>query len=991
MNEYFSTGSMTIAGPPRQRALQYKKSSQQSTINFFSKGGTQQAWTEETAKLAAKEFEVPEGTRIAYIWPDFFDRDLLILEARYQRKYSVADRTEEKHLSGTGVCTPCPSPDCNSNENITIQQWTTSKGSVHSSLDSKGSIFLCIPQYKCCKCDKTFYLHTSQVWNEYPAELKKRYENIFFKNVAEGEGREILVTQELCQKLLKPTILFEEEEREFKEEHERTKRRAIEHYKDFVEKEKREHKGDIEVFAALWPTFNEERFTSDHNYPRQKKIKKMFVKLYYLIEEYLEQDMFSRCVGEVGRLDASYKFLKKTRDDPEAEEEIQALTVIWGKWNHILTFAFAENEGDLVYQRLMWYLRKRCERLGGIAEVNKVKCWYSDTCCSGITDVRSHWITKIWPNVPRAPLKDLLHWCMGITRATEGEGHTLHELNCKLVKESAVTYDEARWKLVAEEYIKHSKLNLTIEVAKCEVLKKPEWKAKLKNLVPDGMIIGKKVFEGYQTVEIEDNRLHDEALREGRGYKRYLKQPIQDVRIGSKQAMLNAKWHAERGCLTDPFDVDVMNVPIDPDNPLSAMLKIRGTSQGECNNRETANLVHKISHQTAELAHMKLMLRGHQWNLGIDERRKKLLNIEEPRTVEWYLHQYLVGYSDTYNRMKFPPPYNKNTDWEPIGIHYGRCKDWLKIDAEIIALRATETRQSREPVSENLGDGNQSASIPNSDELPSNNEESNVAAEATINDVPLQQEQEIQQETPWNQAMGRRGDLYGPKEACYRSLGGRPTQPLPSNQFLPNTHVLTDTQRWHFWDIVERVEAVHRTSTAILTKEVANAWRSRHLRLFKTYDTGLGGLLRPSVVELILKQTGKKLFNKMILEGSVERSNDVEVDSLTPTAQDVALGVYRELIPTRQQAILKNYKHAAAQPKPPPAKKVKVAKKLTVYSNMNRVEVEKFTFDELRTICSGLPGVSYGACRKPQMVEKVVSFLEKQTQEYVRNFEHKPK
>ena len=75
-------------------------------------------------------------------------------------------------------------------------------------------------------------------------------------------------------------------------------------------------------------------------------------------------------------------------------------------------------------------------------------------------------------------------------------------------------------------------------------------------------------------------------------------------------------------------------------------------------------------------------------NLNKDKllRRKVMNNIEQPRTIHWYLlHEALLKHYhnlESYNKMIFPN-LEKGYDEPYIGIQYGRYLEWQNIQSEI--------------------------------------------------------------------------------------------------------------------------------------------------------------------------------------------------------------------------------------------------------------------------------------------------------------------
>ena len=93
----------------------------------------------------------------------------------------------------------------------------------------------------------------------------------------------------------------------------------------------------------------------------------------------------------------------------------------------ILFFGFAGSEKQLFWRRVMYILRRRCDRLGP-HYASKVRFGYSDLCCEGCQDRTDHWFIRAWPNVTHAPMKDIFHAFQMVTGAlsVRGPAHDLH-------------------------------------------------------------------------------------------------------------------------------------------------------------------------------------------------------------------------------------------------------------------------------------------------------------------------------------------------------------------------------------------------------------------------------------------------------------------------------------------------------------------------------------------------------------------------------------
>jgi hypothetical protein len=194
-------------------------------------------------------------------------------------------------------------------------------------------------------------------------------------------------------------------------------------------------------------------------------------------------------------------------------------------------------------------------------------------------------------------------------------------------------YDQAGKTAAARRFIKDKNANLALEIAEDEVMKKPRYKKTISNFVPCGEEVEQAIAGAYEAIKELDARRAHEASIQNKGYRKYLKKEIPDVQKGAEKAVANALFHVRRGCWSDPLPMEQMNIPVDPDDPESEKIRLRGTSGGESNNKVVNRLVENIGQQGPELAYMKFLLRAHRWNIDIDRRLSKVLKIEEPRSI----------------------------------------------------------------------------------------------------------------------------------------------------------------------------------------------------------------------------------------------------------------------------------------------------------------------------------------------------------------------
>ena len=82
ITHYFPQGHIHYASAPQIRATKYKPPNQ-TAMNWCAATGTftktteEAPWTEDTMRMAARDFEVPCGTEMILIMPEFFHRDVL--------------------------------------------------------------------------------------------------------------------------------------------------------------------------------------------------------------------------------------------------------------------------------------------------------------------------------------------------------------------------------------------------------------------------------------------------------------------------------------------------------------------------------------------------------------------------------------------------------------------------------------------------------------------------------------------------------------------------------------------------------------------------------------------------------------------------------------------------------------------------------------------------------------------------------------------------
>ena len=318
--------------------------------------------------------------------------------------------------------------------------------------------------------------------------------------------------------------------------------------------------------------------------------------------------------------------------------------------------------------------------------------------------------------------------------------------------------------------------------------------------------------------------------------------------------------------------MEQMNVPIDPNDPESVKVRLRGTSGGESNNKVINRLMRNIGRQGPKLGYMKFMLRAHRWNIDIDRRFKLVLSIKEPRTLEWYLHKALRSYCASHGRMVYPPEFtlsdefNVDKGWEPIGTYHGRYSRWQEVEEKVqIPMQVESESLSATDDPESTTTSTSAATSP--PPPPAQNSPPTAAAPSASSSSPPSSSPQPQ----WNTAHGRKGDTASPASSCYRRLGGHMPTATALNVYHPDNVPLSELQHETFWRIVIGWETVHRNrlgtrGTDRQAQEVADSWKHGHLQMIRQNINlaGYGGLIRAQHAKKLLLASGMPVLQSQM-------------------------------------------------------------------------------------------------------------------------------
>jgi hypothetical protein len=246
--------------------------------------------------LAAKEFEVPAGTQMLLVFPEIFDRDLLLKDPRFCFSYK-----DDKGNPRIGVKTPCPW--CLSNKHVTFTEKTGLKKGQHRTIaDFRAKIPIycfiascnspdCIGNPAKAKGDSTdkvsahtFHCYEPNVFANYPAALRKKYDKNLFTAAKDGSNGSMFVTEELCSEVLKDETNFAALTKLMDDAFERKVRHSVDAYLQFIKLQSPDD-------STEWLDFGIANFEKVFKPPSAATIKLIFVKSYQLIHPYLVQDL----------------------------------------------------------------------------------------------------------------------------------------------------------------------------------------------------------------------------------------------------------------------------------------------------------------------------------------------------------------------------------------------------------------------------------------------------------------------------------------------------------------------------------------------------------------------------------------------------------------------------------------------------------------------------------------------------------------------------
>ena len=136
-----------------------------------------------------------------------------------------------------------------------------------------------------------------------------------------------------------------------------------------------------------------------------------------------------------------------------------------------------------------------------------------------------------------------------------------------------------------------------------EMMKKASYRKKIRNKIPDRLLLEQNIVAAYESVEKEDEIACNQEDIDNCRYRRLLLNEIRGHCCGTKRELDFFITHVQKGCLEDPFDD--MHVALDPDDQYSDLYCYRGSSSLEITNKQVNKLVHEVSRMSADYCNKK--------------------------------------------------------------------------------------------------------------------------------------------------------------------------------------------------------------------------------------------------------------------------------------------------------------------------------------------------------------------------------------------------
>jgi len=844
-----------------------------------------------------KAFNLPQPCNILIICPEIFDRDALRREKKFQAN---------RGSSRGGVCgvKPC-CPFCKNNKEVGLKEFSGAKGdgSVRMVLKSDGSSWPLVTASWLCTSetcagpprkkrvtdssdqatDHAFSTLTDVCWEMYPQSIRDKYKE--YVGGLDIDASSTLASSELCHLIIAGSVVPSTIVKQMDTQYNNQARQLLKGYVAFIEREynlKDGPKGLMTDYFRIsgtnqsseiwndWPPLDLVDFKRYFKPPCEGTLNNLWKREYNLLKGYFRQDLLSRPAEKLIRYDGQYKVMMKTMDTEDCEASNKVLLIVFDLLGRILFWAFADEEDSKQWQRCLWFLVKRTMRLDPTGEkLKSVVAAYADVCCNDSSkDPTKHWITKLFPSMPRAPLKDAFHSQKKVTDSCN-QMNPLYDSFCKRLSKGMLGYDATSLALGVDAFRKENSVQLPTEAVIQLMLRKAAYKKALINYIKPPMEVELAARELHEEFREEEKKKAAVALIEGCKYVKLFTPAVEGIKRGSEREIENFIFHANNHCYEDPFPPEAMFVNDQAHPPtkgkchLMPLYCLRGTGPCESTNSFINRLAAEVKSMKAETAHARVDVFVTKFNLQKDLKFEHVTK-QKARSIGWFIDKVIQSTGRRFfaecpfNDIDFPPPLTAGYD-EPIGREFSTYSDWEKVQGEIEAgLAGTTIPCSTQQ--ENAGESDAAVL------------EECAAEEDHHNQDQFPQTQELMTDLQASAAKAPAA-LFKKADFGYGTNWGRHLGGI-SRFTLANVQITTELEGEPLETFLTMISNALSTygsgvAEAVLVQKIEMAWREYHVRLLPSNHFGLGGLLnKRSIVQELRKWGNFVVQNKMHVYGA---------------------------------------------------------------------------------------------------------------------------
>ena len=304
-----------------------------------------------------------------------------------------------------------------------------------------------------------------------------------------------------------------------------------------------------------------------------------------------------------------------------------------GEHHDIIAYYSCDSESEEQLKPAFMALRARLERLG---KLHYLQFWVTDRCCEGGNPLE-HWITKIFPGITRAPLKDRFHLVKAVLQTlNEGFPQLKSDIGQELIA-ALIEFPEAEMAPVVRHL--RSKGKARSDTQARSIAKKTH----RKNL----RFKAHPALLQHQRWKACRLRWTAHAEEKWNAKERCVIRKQSDYTTGTLEAMEDAEVHLLKGCAQQPFVDDyklnflhikvrpcyhgqralrhtmatVVCVQTEPKTGLDVFKIIDHSVKNESAHRDVNRLVEGVARVEKDLSKVVLGFKVHSINTRVDHER----------------------------------------------------------------------------------------------------------------------------------------------------------------------------------------------------------------------------------------------------------------------------------------------------------------------------------------------------------------------------------